>query len=152
MTTHDNRRITLISRNGRSAERDWDLSTNAPSRVIAVESLLVLRYALAGGLAEVNRDVERVILDRTTSASEYLSLLASLPAEFAGDVLMITNDDSGFLSSLGRGGDRVLYALSATDIRFYLETHDLVVGEAIAESKVSPALPMIHVHRARATA
>ena len=150
MTTQDSRRITLISRNSRTVERDWDLSVNAASRVITVDSLLVLRYALAGGLAEVNRDVERVILDRTTSASEYLSLLASLPAQFAGDVLLITSDDSGFLSSLGRGGDRVLYALSAPDIRFYLETHALVTGKV--ESNVSPALPMFHYPAARATA
>lgn len=149
--SQDSRRITLISRNGRTAPRSWDMSGNAPSRVIAVDSLLVLRYALAGGLAEVNRDVERVVLDRTTSASEYLALLASLPAPFAGDVLLITNDDSGFLSSLARGGDRVLYALSATDARFYLETHGLVTSKA-AIGHQSPALPMIHYQAQRATA
>lgn len=147
----DSRRITLISRNGRTAPRDWDMSAKAASRVIAVDSLLVLRYALAGGLAEVNRDVQRVVLDRTTSASEYLSLLASLPAQFTGDVLLIANDDSGFLSSLGRGGDRVLYALSAPDVRFYLETHGLVTGQAAAV-EMSPALPMIHYHAQRASA
>lgn len=147
---HDTRRITLISRNGRSLPRDWDMSPNAASRVIGVESLLVLRHALAGSLTEVNRDVERVILDRTTSASEYLALLASLPAEFAGDVLLIANDDSGFLSSLGRGGDRVLYALSGPDVRFYLETHGLVTGHV--ETQMSPALPMIHFRAAHAGA
>ncbi len=149
--TQDARRITLISRNGRTAPREWDMSANAASRVIAVDSLLVLRYALAGGLAEVNRDVERVILDRTTSASEYLSLLASLPAGFAGDVLLIANGDTGFLSALGRGGDRVLYALSAPDVRFYLETHTLVTGHT-ATAELSPALPMIRNYAQRASA
>lgn len=147
---HETHRITLITRNGRSVPRDWDMSPNAASRVIGVDSLLVLRYTLAGGLGEVNRDVERVILDRTASASEYLSLLASLPPQFAGDVLLIANDDGGFLSSLGRGGDRVLYAVSGSDVRFYLEGHGLVTGQI--DQTISPALPMIHYQPARATA
>lgn len=147
---HDTRRVTLINRNRRSAPRAWDMSPTTASRVIAVESVLVLRYALDGGLSEIYRDVERVVLDRTTSAADYLSLLASLPPQFAGDVLLITNDDSGFLSSTGRGGDRVLYALSATDVRFYLEMHGLVADRI--ETQVSPALPMIHYHAAHASA
>ncbi len=139
--THDTRRITLISRNQRTTTRDWDMSLHAPSRAIAVDSLLVLRYALAGGLAGFDRDVERVVLDRTTSASEYLALLASLPEQFTGDVLLITHDDSGFLSALGRGGDRVLYSLAAVDLRFYLEMNGLVTVQTTPD--LSPALPMV---------
>jgi len=147
---HDTRRITLITRNAHSVPRDWDTSPNAASRAIGVDSLLVLRYALAGSLGEVHRDVERVVLDRTTSASEYLSLLASLPPQFAGDVLLIASDDSGFMSSLGRGGDRVLYAMAASDVRFYLEAHGLVTGQI--DQTISPAMPMIHGRAAHATA
>jgi hypothetical protein len=140
----------LTSRNGRSVPRDWDLSLHAASRVIGVDSLLALRYALAGGLADVNPDVERVVLDRTTSAPEYLSLLASLPPQFAGDVLLIANDDSGFMSSLGRSGDRVLYALSVSDVRLYLQSHGLVTGQI--DTPISPAMPMIQHRPTRATA
>jgi hypothetical protein len=123
---NDTRRITLVSRNDRIPPRGWDFSTAAPSRIIPVDSLLVLRYALAGGLSELHRDVERVVLDRTCSAAEYLTVLSSLPDDFTGDVLLITQDDSGFLSSLGRGSGRLLYALSARDLGFYLEAHGLV--------------------------
>jgi len=37
------------------------------------------------------------------------------------------------MSASGRGGDRVLYALSPYDVRFYLETHDMVTGRAALE-------------------
>ena len=32
------------------------------------------------------------------------------------------------MSATGRGGDRLLYALTRNDVRFYLETLDLVTG------------------------
>ena len=134
----DTRRITLVSRNGRSALRNWDLSPAAASRIITVDSLLVLRYALSGGLAEVHRDVERVVLDKTCSASDYLSLLTTLPDQFTGDVLLITTDDSGFLSSVARGNGRLLYALSAQDIAFYLEAHGLVTSQAMNVPAAAP--------------
>ena len=125
----DTRRITLVSRNGRTASRNWDLSAFAASRIITVDSLLVLRHALAGGLSELHRDVERVVLDQTCSASDYLALLSSLPEQFSGDVLLITSDNSGFLSSTARGNGRLLYALAAKDIAFYLEAHGLVTAQ-----------------------
>ena len=56
---------------------------------------------------------------------------------FTGDVLLIREDDSAFLSSLGRGGDRVLYALTANDLRFYLETNELVTGRIANEKPVT---------------
>ena len=47
-------------------------------------------------------------------------------------VTLIRDDETGFLSATGRGGDRILYALSAEDIRFYLETTSLIeAGSAV---------------------
>ena len=65
---------------------------------------------------------------RSFSPAEYLDLLAALPAEFGADVMLIRNDESGYLSASGRGGDRALYSLRANDVRFYLEANDLVTG------------------------
>ena len=125
MTT-DPRRITLITRASRSPHRGWDTSPQAANRIIFLKAFTVLRYALARGVAEMEQDVERVILDHSSTAADFLELLTSLPAEFTGDVLLIRDDDSGYLSATGRGGDRVLYALSTHDIEFYLETHGLL--------------------------
>lgn len=62
--------------------------------------------------------------------------------EFAGDVLMVREDETGFLSSLARGGDRILYALCATDIRFYLEAHRLIVA-GNQPARVAPSLTVV---------
>jgi hypothetical protein len=124
--SHDSRRITLISRDPNNLERDWNGSRQAPNRLILLDSFTVLRYAISSHFVDLDVDVERLILDRNSSPAEYLSLLAGLPHSFTGDVVLISADDSGFLSALGRGGDRVLYSLSSRDLHFYLETHALV--------------------------
>lgn len=137
--THDNRRITLISRDPRRPEHDWDDSRHAPNRLILLDSFLVLKYAITSHMVDLDVDVERVILDRSTSAADYLTLLSCLPQRFAGDVLLIREGESSFLSSMGRGGDRVLYSLSVNDLRFYLEMHGLVTGRvATATASVMP--------------
>lgn len=125
MTT-DPRRITLVARAARSPHRGWDTSPQGVNRIIFLKAFPVLRYALARGVEEMEHDIERVVLDHSSTASEFLDLMASLPAGFTGDLLFIRDDDTGFLSATGRGGDRVLYALSSHDIEFYLETHGLL--------------------------
>lgn len=144
---HDNRRITLISRPPQLPERKWDRSANGASRLVMLDSFTVLRYSVARPLVDLDADVERIILDRSSSASEYLALLAQLPHQFRGDVVMIRDDESGFLSATGRGGDRVLYALSANDLRFYLETHGLVI--ASGEPATAPSAPAVLQFRRR---
>lgn len=139
MKSHQ-RRITLISRDPLKVDRDWNRGPLAPSRMITVDSFTVLRGAMSSGFADFDADVERVVLDRTATASDFLSLLAELPHQFRGDVLFIRQDDSAFVSSTGRGGDRLVYALSSTDLRFYLETHGLVTGTTTPVA--SPALPL----------
>jgi hypothetical protein len=129
----DKRRITLISRDPSRPDRDWDSSRRSPNRLILLDSFTVLRYAISSHLVDLDIDVERVILDRASTPADYLSLLASLPATFTGDVVLVRDDETGFLSALGRGGDRVLYALSPGDVRFYLETHALVTGRVASE-------------------
>ncbi len=126
--THDSRRITLITRDPSHPEHDWDDSLNAPNRLILLDSFTILKYAITSHMVDLDVDVERVILDRSTSAADYLTLLSCLPHTFTGDVVLIREGDSSFVSSMGRGGDRVLYSMSVNDLRFYLETHGLVTG------------------------
>ncbi|HEV7921072.1 MAG TPA: hypothetical protein VGR02_09820 [Thermoanaerobaculia bacterium] len=130
--THDQRRITLVARRPGISARHWDATRDSPNRIIFLAAFAVLRYALSGG-TEMKQDVERVVIDRCATASQLLETLASLPAEFNGDVLFIRAGDTGFLSATGRGGDRVLYSLSARDVQFYLEAHGLIVGDGQEE-------------------
>ena len=129
---NDKRRITLIARGPATPDRDWDSRSSARSRLVFIEAMPILRHLIDSGVPEMNLDVERIVLDRATSAVEYLDLLASLRPEFTGDLVLIREDESGFLSANGRGGNRVLYSLTPNDVRFYLETHALVAGEAAA--------------------
>lgn len=121
-----NRRISLIARAQSSPDRDWDETASASARLLFTESIALFRFAL--GDVATHLDIERIIVDRAATACEFLELLSSVPLDFAGDLLLIANGDRSYLSSVGRGGDRVLYALDLDDVRFYLETHNLVTG------------------------
>ena len=108
-------RFTLVVTRGHLAE-EW-----LQSRVLLIDSLSVIKPALQ------SFDVERLILHRCATADEFLELLAAMPAELPGDVIFIREDGGGFLSAIGRGGDRVLYALGPRDLAFYIETHGLTI-------------------------
>ncbi|HYR30179.1 MAG TPA: hypothetical protein VEU30_17060 [Thermoanaerobaculia bacterium] len=108
----DERLTLVVTREGHPA---WN-----PAHVLCVDSLPRM-HATLGAL-----DVERIILDNTVSAEEYLFLLAKLPHEVAGDVVLLTESGGAFISATGRGGDRVMYALAAHDVGFYLDNYDLV--------------------------
>ena len=131
----DTRRITIINRDPRTAERDWDLSSNASSRLLMLESFTVLRYTLSAHVIDLDIDVDRVILDKAVSPAEYLSLLASLPSTFNADIVLICEDETTFISSKCPGGDRVLYQLSPDDLRFYLEANGLVTGQVSIKAR-----------------
>lgn len=123
-----NRRITFVSRG--AARREWETTEVATSRVMCVEPLKVLKFALGNN---ERLDVERVILDRSATAFDFLELLADLSPEVTADVLMIREDGSAFLSALARAGSRVLYALGVADVEFYLMTHGLVAYDRALE-------------------
>jgi hypothetical protein len=128
------KRITLIARKATTPNVDWNFANTSSMRVAFLNSVTALKFALGVAVSETQMDIERVIVDRTGTGEEFLNLLTDLPLEFTGDVLMIREDGNGFLSATGRGGDRVLYSLIARDVRFYLETHDLVTGRAVLET------------------
>lgn len=122
---NDPRRITLVNLPPLDS-RDWDCSLGASTRIILVRTVAILEHAIA----ELDRDVERVVVDRSATPAECLHLLAHLPAEFHGDVLIINADGSGFLSARARGDGRMLYPLNVIDVDFYLETHALLMRRA----------------------
>jgi hypothetical protein len=124
------RRITLVNSSGSS--HDWNVSREAQSRIVFAASFKVLRYALEDAIREFEQDIERVIIDRTATPSDFLEILAHLSEEFAGDLMYVRDDRSAYLSAPGRGGNRVLYALDERDVRFYLETHGLIAAPSVA--------------------
>lgn len=130
---HRNQRVTLIAREQSKPDVDWNYARCRAQRVAFLDSIAALKFALGAALTDVGLDIERVIVDRAGTADEFLDLLATMPLEFNGDVLLVRDDGGGFMSAAGRGGDRVMYALSPYDVRFYLETQDMVTGRAALE-------------------
>ena len=125
-------RTTLIAREPTKPDTDWNYPACSRTAVAFVQSIASLRYALVTAVRDFGLDVGRVIADRAGS-DEFMSLLAELPEDFNGDALLIRDDGTGYLSATARGGARVLYALTPFDVRFYLETHDLVTGRMALE-------------------
>lgn len=121
---NDCRRITLLARAAASPKRAWNVSRKAPNRVIFVDAVSMVNFALD----RANHDVDRVLIDGTATSTEYLELLSGLPSEFVGDVLYIRGDGNSFLSTVGRGGGRLLHALNAADVDFYLQTFRLLAA------------------------
>ncbi|HYC90820.1 MAG TPA: hypothetical protein VEO54_16505 [Thermoanaerobaculia bacterium] len=126
-------RITIVARDKGKPAMDWSASATARQPLAFVDSVRALRFALGTAVLDVGLDISRVIVDRVGAGDDFLDLLAALPGEFAGDVLLVRDDGTGILSATGRGGDRMLYALMAHDVRFYLETHDLVLSRVAME-------------------
>ena len=124
----DIRRITLIARGAKAPARNWDASRSADNRVIFTDAFSILR----GALDHASQDVDRLIIDDLGSGSEFLELLTTLPHAFMGDVLFIRDEASSYLSTVGRGDGRLLYALTRGDVQFYLETHRLIAKVAVA--------------------
>ncbi|MBV8520197.1 MAG: hypothetical protein JO197_22575 [Acidobacteria bacterium] len=123
-------RITLVARESAKERREWNRDAYVRARMAFVDSIRMLKTAVDAAISGIALDVERLVIDRTGTGDDFLDLMSALPGEFTGDVLMIRDDGGGYLSATGRGGDRVLYALSARDTHFYLETHDLVQEHA----------------------
>jgi hypothetical protein len=129
MFNHDHR-VTLIAREMTKPDVDWNYARCRTANVAFLDSINALKFAVRSALHPEGMDIERVIIDRAGSAEEFLDLLAAIPVELTGDFLMIRDDGAGYMSSTGRGGDRLMYALTPHDVRFYLETQGLVTGRA----------------------
>ena len=124
----DLRRITLIARTAAAPARAWDASAGAANRLIFVDSFAILR----GALDHASADVDRLFIDGAASEGEFLSLLTTLPGDFAGDVLFVSGEEHAYLSTTGRAGGRLLYAMAPEDVRFYLDAQHLVKKDSIA--------------------
>lgn len=124
----DTRRITLVARAANAPVRAWDASARAANRLIFVDSFGILR----GALDHASQDVDRLFIDGAATEGEFLSLLTTLPGEFVGDVLFVSDEEHAYLSTVGRAGGRLLYAMMPDDVEFYLNAQRLVKKELMA--------------------
>jgi hypothetical protein len=138
MTTRDERTTIIIP------DSEENSSTAADDGLMVLSSIDDVRAAL---VSESNRDLDvaRVSLDGSGGTAEFLRLLSGIGSLFQGDLLLIARD-GGYLSSCGRGSDRILHQLSTDDVRFYVDVHGLG-GDAPAEGSVEPARRLLSFER-----
>jgi hypothetical protein len=125
---NDSKRITLIARAAGIADRTWRVLEESDKRLMVIAPPRGLRHTLVNWVLKSDYDVERVIIDRAVTHDGFLELLAALPDDYVGDLLMIDDQRHGYLSSTCRGGDRVLYRLAEEDLDFYFQLHQLVAA------------------------
>jgi hypothetical protein len=111
--------VTLVLYGEDASSIDWD-RVDRSHGVIAMTNYRVCKAALEIGIRELGKEIVAVIFDRVVGAELFLDFLADLPHEFRGDVLLIGQDGSGYLSSASRGDGRILYTLRESDVDFYL--------------------------------
>ena len=111
-------RLTLVAGN-EAVGLYW---ASAANRLMFFDSLPELRSTLETFVATDALDAERIIVEQSPveTAEDFLQLLASVPETFSGDLILVREDGSSFLSASGRSGGRVLHALQADDLTFYL--------------------------------
>lgn len=128
-------KVTLITTPSEGAEILWSRAA-AMSRLLFFDTIAELRFSIDFAEGAMGFDAERVIVERG-NADDFLSLLAQIPFTFQGDVVLIRDDRSGYLSAVGRGGDRILYVMTAEDVSFYLEVSELVNKHWFGSEKLS---------------
>jgi len=113
-------------------ERFQVLYTTLPDVVLAS-----VRRANGPGSQEINA----VIFDHSIGAQGYLEFLSEIACEFRGDVLMITGDGGGTLSTVSARDGRYVYRLDADDVRFYAAARfGIGEGESETESRACHAM------------
>jgi len=120
-------RITLLLLDDTGPVTDWSRMRSRHRRIVFVNSFDALTRAIEYAACDDSPvDVERVVIDRAASAQEFLDFLSTLPPRFLGDIVRVGEHRGGFLSAATRGEGRVLHRLSRADLRFYLETNQLL--------------------------
>lgn len=124
----DQKTTLVLIRQGTDTHADW-----FHEGAIVLNNYSLLVGALHAGVTEYGREVARVIVDRSLAPAQFLDLLSRLPMGFRGDVLLIQEDGSGYLSAISRDEGRYLYSLTPSDIRFYRDA-------ALADGASEPSL------------
>lgn len=120
---HPMNRLTLVVTGPSPSQREW-VSPAETTSLMFLDSYQWLEAMIA---SKSELDIARVVLDKgAASSTDLLRLLVSCGEHFRGDVLLIGPDGGGFLSAIGRGGERILYSPTQTDVEFYLWAHGLV--------------------------
>lgn len=122
----------------------WSAGERAKGYTV-VRDIDVLERTLNSPVLQAAGEIARVVIDGGTTLDRFLVLVSGLPATFAGEVLYISRDGAGYLSTRELQTQRTVKTLSSVEVEIYLRWHGLPAkprGSYAAPerpSKVTPA-------------
>lgn len=117
------RKITIVLTRSEVNKSAWE-SAFPGSPTIVLRGIELVREILWTEGVLGRGEIQRVVLDGGIEPLAFLDFLSTVPPKFLGDILFITRNGSGFLSSsVSRGEGRVLYGLMKSDVAFYIQLH-----------------------------
>lgn len=102
----------------------WSAGERAKGYTV-VRDIDVLERTLNSPVLQAAGEIARVVIDGGTSLDRFLVLVSGLPATFAGEVLYITRDGAGYLSTRELQTVRTVKNLTNVEVEIYLRWHGL---------------------------
>jgi hypothetical protein len=90
-----------------------------------VRDINVLEQTLYSPILQAAGEIARVVIDGGTSLDRFLVLVSGLPATFGGEVLYISRDGAGYLSTRELQTLRTVKTLTNVEVEIYLRWHGL---------------------------
>ena len=115
--------VTLVTAADTELAR-WTAGENAGLYMVVPDSDM-LESMLRSPIVRATGEIVRVIFDGSIDLDRYLLLIATLPDRFAGEILFIREDGSGYLSTRELKTTRTVKAINRMDVEVYLRWHKL---------------------------
>ena len=113
----------------------WTADERAKGYTV-VRDLGVLERTLSSPVLQSAGEIARIIIDGGTSLDRFLVLTSGLPETFTGEVLYISRDGAGYLSTRELQTVRTARTLTSAEVEIYLRWHGL---PAKSRSSYTPA-------------
>lgn len=103
-----------------NAERDRWVPGALAREFTIVRDIDVLEATLRSAVVEGGGDTVRVVVDGGAMLDQFLVLVSTAPRTFIGEMLFVSRDGSGYLSTRDVDVKRTVRAISAAEVEVYL--------------------------------
>ena len=121
-----------------NAERDRWVPGALARQFTIVRDVDVLEATLRSAVVEGGGDTVRVVVDGGAMLDQFLVLVSTAPRTFIGEMLFISRDGSGYLSTRDIDVKRTVRAIAAAEVEVYLRWLGLPARPRASYSGVPP--------------
>ena len=114
----------------------------AAGQYVVVPDIEMLENMLRSPAVRLSGEIERVVIDGHMELDRFLYLISTLPEKFAGEILFIRRDGSGYLSSRELRTTRTVKAINELDVEVYLRWHGLPARSRATYGPDADELPL----------